>query len=290
MIVALAVPAVMPGDGFMITINAMMNWIGGLFFGTMRTAGPWTAMIAVSFASAVIVMVVFRLVSNRDRIRRRKGLMISRLLELLLFRHDIALSSGAFVRLLGANVAYLSAFLVPLAVCMVPLVLIMVQTGAWLDARPLGPGEQGLLKARFVKGSPVMMQTVSAEGSGALKVDAAAVRIPERNEICWALYGAAAGDAKVTVTVGGNACEKLVSCGPGMRRVSQKRVAGGVWAQTLNPFESPLPSACLIETISVEYPRSWLSTDVPGVRWLVVYTLLTLLFGWLLQKPFDVVV
>ena len=65
---------------------------------------------------SAVLLLVFKLASNRRLVRRTRNQAVARILEFLLFRDDIVVNLGAFGRVMAANLAYLGSLLLPLLV------------------------------------------------------------------------------------------------------------------------------------------------------------------------------
>ncbi|HNU78613.1 MAG TPA: hypothetical protein PKM75_09635, partial [Prolixibacteraceae bacterium] len=65
---------------------------------------------------------------------------LGRILELVLYQHDVVENIRAFGRLVLANLGYMRRLLWPLVLSLLPLVLIMAQLSAWYEQRALPAG------------------------------------------------------------------------------------------------------------------------------------------------------
>src|SRR5436190_23350024 len=115
------------------------NALTGLLVDTIMAPfdRPWPALAFAAFVLAIAMLLIVRWTSSPEAIRRAKGRLTARVLELVLFRHDAFVSFGAGGRILAANFRYLAALGLPLAVSAVACGLILAQLSCWFSNRPL---------------------------------------------------------------------------------------------------------------------------------------------------------
>lgn len=262
---------------------------------TELTPSPWPAMLAVSFLTSILILLVFRVTSNRASVRRKKDRLLARVLELALFKDDIVVNLGAFKRVMAANLSYLAELIKPLCLNVLIFVLILPQVSAWFGAHPLRPGEAVILTARFLEEFPVMEQAVSLEPSAAIAVETDAVRIPSKNEISWRIRAdrsrqERSGNSWIDVNINGEKIRKEVTISRTLAQTSRIRLPRGFWNELKNPAEPPLPQDSPLASIEVRYPQHEFALGKLPLNWTGAFIVLTLLFGFLLKKPLGVVI
>jgi len=274
----------------MTALNTILNRLFDALLGPFRAASPWPAMIVVSLVATVLILLIFKLTSNARTVQRKKNRALARLLEFVLFKDDIIVNLGAFGRGMVANLAYLGTLMLPLLASLIPMVLILVQAACWFSARPLQPGETTVITARLQDNLPVMNQTMALAASPGLVIDSDPVRAPSRNEVSWRLRVASAGAGWVDLIVNGTPIRKSVAAGRTIGRLAPVRPQAGFWAELTNPGEIPLPDGSPVTAITVQYPATGLPLSGHSHHWLLVFCVLTLVFGILLLKPLRVVI
>ncbi|MEI6219001.1 MAG: hypothetical protein WCP86_08875 [bacterium] len=270
-------------------VNAMANAVFRALISPFRGMNHWYGMLAISFASAVVLLAIFKATSNRQSIRRSKNRAIARLLELLLFKDDIVVNLGALGRTVAANVVYMGSVLRPMLFSIVPFALILIQLSVWFGHSPLQAGETTLLKATLSEPASNMAQLqVTADPSPGIEMETPSVRIPSRNEIAWRLKATAAGPQYVDVLVNGVRERKNLAVGTAPCPVSPVRGGTGLWDELLHPTEAPLPNAGALTRIEVDYPESVFALGNHNIHWLLIFIILTMAIAWALKKPFRV--
>jgi len=269
-------------------INSCCNFVCDLMVAPFRPFGPWAVMVGVSLITSVVLLFVFRFISNQEAIRRSRGHVIARLLEFLLFRDDFVVSMGALGRTLRANLTYLRYMLVPFLAALIPVVLLLVQLSCWFGVRPLAVGERTLVKVTFRDDVPVESAPVSLSASDGLEIETAPFRIPTENEIDWRLRAKDGDREWVDVTVGEHTIRKKVVVGQEMRKISTHRGRRGFWAGLAYPAEAPLPAHTDVRAIELLYPEQQLRLGLTEVHWLLAFFVLTVLIGLALKGPLKV--
>jgi hypothetical protein len=270
-------------------VNLVFGRLVGAALYPFRGLDPWFGMAALSLLTALLMLEVFKLTSNQAAVRKAKDRIKAHLLELRLFKDNLRVSLGAQGGILKANLRYVAANLKPLLVMIVPLVLILAQLSLWFDRRPLGPGEETLLKVRLEKGTDLLGLDFGLDVPPQVSVDSPAVRIPDEGEIVWRLRASDEGSGRIRLGLGGRTLEKTVTVGgTRLTKVSSKASRGSFWDRVLYPGEPSLPRGAPVRSIEVLYPAKDLSAFGINVHWLVAYFVLSLAFGLALKGVFKV--
>jgi uncharacterized membrane protein (DUF106 family) len=122
--------------------NTVIDKIFDLFFLIFKGMGPWSAMIAVSLLTGLLMLFIFKKTSDQAGIRRVKNRIKAHLLELRLFKDSLGVSLKAQGQIVRANLRYMGYSLKPLLVMIVPLVLILIQLNFWFAYDCLQPGQE----------------------------------------------------------------------------------------------------------------------------------------------------
>ncbi|MCE9613322.1 MAG: hypothetical protein K8T26_03545 [Lentisphaerae bacterium] len=271
-------------------LNRALNAGVGLLLAPLRDRSPWLAMILLAAVAAVIVLVIVRLCASPSRIRRRKNRVLARIMELAIYQDDPLVTLSAVGRALAANVCYLITLLPAVAASLLPLLLVLVQVHAWLGLRPLLTGEACLVTARLAPGLSVVTAPVELLASTGLTVETPGVRLPSANEISWRIRAVNPSRAEwVDVVVGDQSLRAAVAAGPGLQAKSERRPGASWLSQLAHPAAPPLPANGPVQTIDIHYPAYAFAVSGHAWHWLLVFTVLSLLIAWPLQRPFGVV-
>lgn len=254
-----------------------------------RGLSPWFAMIFVSLATAFLMLWIFKLTSNQERIKKAKNAIKAHLLELRLFKDDMRISLRAQGKILKANLTYVTANLKPMLVMIVPIILVLAQLNLWFGAAALKPGEQALVKVGLDKAKDPLAIEIGLEPSAGIAVETPGVRVPDEHEIAWRIRALADGPATLTFTVAGRTIVKPVAVGGrALAKVSPLTVDRSVFRQLLYPGEKPLPGDAPLRSIEILYQAKNLSFFGLSVNWLIAYFILSIIFGFAFKGIFKV--
>lgn len=247
---------------------------------------PWIGMCVATLVVTAVLLLVFKWTSRPEQIRRTKGRLIARTLELVLYQHDLGISTSAIFRILWANALYLRELLIPLACALAIGIPLLAQCAAYFEFRPLHVGEHAVLAVAVTTsgtGLHVPLQVPSI-----VQTDTQDFAIPQRKEVTWRLTGHAVGTGLLEMQVGGQIVSKTITVGEGLRRVSSLAPSrSAFWDRLLYPSE-PAISPAEASAVSLQYPpRNWY-VGTWNFHWLVALFLLSLVFGFLLKKPLGV--
>ena len=270
--------------------TVMLTW-SRAFDAVMRLlarTGPAWSMLILSFATGIVMIVIYRFTSNQDGIHGVKNKIKGHFLELRLFKDDLRFTLRAQGRILRNNLTYMRFAVTPMLFMIVPVVLVLIQMHAWFASSPLEVGGTTLVTARLAQWDAQVARGLSLEVPEGITVETAGVCVADRNEVVWRVRGEAAGVYEVVVRNGDERFSKTLAVGDTMARTNLVKPQATLLAAILEPGESPLPRGSVLASIEVEYK----SADVPclwwQMNWLVLFFILSIVFGFLVKGPLGV--
>jgi hypothetical protein len=270
-------------------INSALGKLFEFLFFPFKSVGPWPGMILVSFLTAIFMLFVFRFTSNQKGIREVKNKIKAHLLELRLFKDSLSLSLEAQGKILLCNLKYLSYSLKPMLVMIIPLVLILIQLNLWFGHKPLAPGERTILKVKVDESAEVSDIDFELEPPPGLEAETPPLRIDAQNEMNWSLKAKENGSQVLVLKVEGKSVSKRVEVSPKLLvKVSRIKVRRDFFDELLNPGEKPIPSELPLERIEVIYPAKSMSIFGWNIHWIIIYFVLSLIFGFSFRRLFKV--
>ncbi len=270
-------------------INGILNAVFNVIFAPFRGMNPWVAMLVISLGTGILMIFIYKLVSNQAGILRTKNLIKAHLLELRLYKDSMAASFRSYGGILWANVKYIGHALRPLLVMIVPVLLILIQLNSWFGYRSLREGEPFLLKVKLAEGQDPMQTNLEVTPSEAYKVETPALRMQEEREIDWRLSPTRNGLQEIALTLDGTKITKSLAVGQRpLSRLSPLKPGGKFMDVAFNPSEPSVAKGSPIASIEVAYPEARL--DFLGIRfhWLVAFFILSIVFGFGLKGLFRV--
>ena len=269
--------------------NSVLDKLFDILFLPFRNMSPWVGMVLISLLTSFLMLFIFRHTSNQAGIKKAKNLIKAHLLELRLFQDDMRIQFRAQGRILMANLKYIGHNSKPMLVMIIPVVLILIQLNLWFGARSLKPGESALLKVKLSGDRFPSEVTVNLEPPPQIVIETPPLRIEDEAEIDWRVKAKETGLGRLSLAVEGETIFKDVAVGTKpLSKISTLKVGRNVLDQVFNPGERPLPSGSLVRSIELKYPAAHMNLFGRHVHWLVVYFVLSIIFGFAFKGVFRV--
>jgi uncharacterized membrane protein (DUF106 family) len=271
----------------------IFNWAFGKLFDILflpfRSMSPWIGMILVSFLTGLLMLFVFKWTSNQKGIQKVKNKIKAHLLELRLFKDSLGQSLRSQGNILKCNLRYISFSLKPMLVMIVPLILILVQLNFWFGYESLRPNEPALLKITLADDQNPMETQITVQPSSGLVMETPPLRIEESREINWRFAATEEGIQRFDVTIDGTTVSKKVSVAQKpLSKISPLKPGKKFLDQVLYPAEAPVDGRIPIKTIEIQYPDKNMNLFGWGIHWIIVYFVLSIIFGFAFKGVFKV--
>jgi len=182
---------------------------------------------------------VYKYASNQKAIARVKRQISMHLLEIRLFRDDIARVLTSTFKIVAKNLIYIGHNLTPMAVMLIPMIALMVQLVSHYAYEPAKPGSAELLHLKLDPNASVSPLDVALDVPDGVSLDAPAVRTAD-GQVFWRVRADQPGDHVFRVRVGDETYEKRWAVGGGARKIPVKRMRN--WEALLYPGEAAIPS------------------------------------------------
>ncbi len=273
--------------------NAVTSAVFDVLLAPLGEEHAWFDLVFWSVAGGIVALIVYKYVSNQRGIQRAKNAIKVHLLEIRLFKEDIAEVLGATAKILLKNGLYLGHNMLPLLVMIVPMMTILFQLEAHYAFDPLPVGSVNLLTLELDTSRPGVPDTatglaeaVRLEMPTGLSLDAPPVRTAD-GKVAWRFRAERAGDYVVPIHVGEELVEKRIAVGGPPRKVPVLRTK--TLEAFLYPAEAALPADSAAESVRLRYPDrdlGWLPGGEMGV--LATFFGLSILSGFALKGLFGV--
>lgn len=261
--------------------NTVLTFLFGLAYEPLKWLGPFWSMVGISWLAGIFMVWVFGKVSNQDAIERTRNRLSAELIGLRLFKDDLRVFFGIQWEVLIWTLRYLRHSLVPMLILMGPTMLILIQLNYHYASRPLRVGEQTLVKVKLRDPSVLARGTeITLAAPDNLKIETAGVRIEELKEVSWRVRGASPGRFELTVSAGNEKITKTVAVGGRLEGVSSVRTGENALSALLYPGETAIPAHSAIESIEILYPELHISVLGRNINWLILFLVLSLVFGY----------
>ena len=254
---------------------------------------PTVGLILISAVVSVGILLIFKKVSNQDRIDAVKRRIQAALFEIRLFNDDLGAILRSQLDILRHNGSYLRLQLFPLLFILPPILLIMSQLQPFYGYRGLDTGEPVLLKVEMQRPTADVefllgdKPAIELEVPAGLELRSPAVWVPSKGQMIWQIVANEPGNYELGVELAGESFPKSIRVSERTVRRSPARVTT-VGDQFLYPVEPPLSKDGPIRSISVAYPEDPEVLLMP--RWMWIFFVLTIVFAFALRKPMGVTI
>ena len=136
--------------------NAITSAVFDVLLAPLGEEHAWFDLIFWSVAGGIVALIVYKYVSNQRGIQRAKNAIKVHLLEIRLFKEDIAQVLGATAKILLKNGLYLGHNLLPMLVMLGPMMTILFQLEARYAFDPLPVGSVNLLTLKLDASRPAI--------------------------------------------------------------------------------------------------------------------------------------
>ncbi|HOE11024.1 MAG TPA: hypothetical protein PLQ35_08200 [bacterium] len=267
-------------NGILTTVFEMVLW-------PFYSVDPIWGIIFISLLTGAIMVWIFGKVSNQDRVREIRNRIRGNLIAVRLFQYDLGVVFSLQGRILRDTLTYMQYSLVPMLILIVPVTFIIIQLNLHFSVRPMRVGERAIVTATMrdpaaLKRNPVM------EAPEAIRVETPGVRVESAREISWRIICARDGKYPLRVRVGDEVVEKEIRVGMDWGRVSEIRVGSSVLDMLLYPGEPSIPASSPVESIRVKYRPLELAVFGWHIHWLILFFVLSIVFGFALKGVMGV--
>lgn len=269
--------------------NSVFGKIFDALFYPFRSMSPWVGMIVVSFLTGLLMLFVFKWTSNQTGIRKVKNKIKAHLLELRLYKDSLALSLKAQGNILRCNLRYIGYSAKPMMVMILPLILIIIQLNFWFGYQSLTPNHSALLKVKLKQNKSPMDIPFEIEPPPELTIETPPLRIEEFKEINWRFSAKKEGIHQLSLIVDGETVTKMVSVAQKpLSKISPLKTEQSFIPQVLYPTESPIKDSLPVSSIEIQYPTRNMNFFGWHIHWLIVYFVLSIIFGFAFKGLFKV--
>jgi hypothetical protein len=269
----------------------LMNGIFDLGLGPFGDRAAW-AMVAVAAVSGVLLLLLFKLSTDQQRLVLARRRLMGHIYEIGLYKDELGVMLRIQRDLAAANLRYLSITLPALVVLTIPVILILAQLDARIDHRPLHAGEASLVTARLLPAHADLLNDLQLQVSDGIELETYPVRDARDLTATWRIRVRAADSARPqqvrVVLPDDRGWSKHVPTGDGLTGLATLRRHAGLGQVLFHPTERPLPADSPLADVSLELPEREVTYAGIGMNWLVAFCVFSLLIGLALKDVFKV--
>lgn len=269
------------------SVNTVLDAAFDAWFWPLKSLSAFWQICVTALPITIFALLVFRYVSDQQRIQETKDKIKAHLLEMWLYKDDLGIVLGAQGRVIVNSLMYMRHALVPMAVMIVPLVLVIIQLEARYAYGALVPGEPTILAVTLDAEVPLGKLDAALSLPDGLRQETPPLRIAETHQMLWRVSGESSGEYRIGIRVGELDLKKSIVIGEADASPSPVIYRGDDFRVLAYPLETPLPSDGFVAAIEVAYDRG--RSDFAGLSsasWILMGV--TLVLGFALRGSFGV--
>lgn len=229
------------------------------------------------------MVVIFAYTSNQQKIKEVKNKIKGHLLEIRLFKNNLPTIIYAQLRILLYTLKYLRYSLKALLAMLLPFAIILIHLDGNLGYKPLKTGENSIVTAKIADGGIEALSRVAITPPAAIVITTPPLRIVQRQEVSWRIRAQTTGKFAIRLKVGDEQVTKQIIVADTIWSSVSLMRCQPVWYTNLwHPREKPLTSP-IFQQISVNYPPRYYQFLWWQTHWLVVFFILSLIFGFIFK-------
>jgi hypothetical protein len=266
-----------------------LNIFFDLITAPFAALSPVACIALLSLASALVLLSIFKKLSNQDKIKFHKNKIFGFFLEIAIYRDQFSRTMSGQFNVLRHNLLYMRYFLTPILVMTIPMSLICLQLDYRLGTRPMQVGESFIIQASLdpALAAKEEVNQINIKTSDNISLESPAVRIPSAASVYWrAKMNNPVQDSFVSLSIDNR--EELTKAivipeSKAGRFSSQRRKINSL-SDLLYSAGPPIPASSQFLTIRTDYQAATYPFLFWNISPIVYFFILTLGFG-LLLKP-----
>ena len=268
-------------------LNLTVNKVFDVWLWPFQSLSPNWQIVITAIPVTVFALLVFRFASNQAGIYSVKNKIKAYLLELWLYKDDLAVLFRAQGQVLRYSFVYLRYALVPLLIMIAPLALVIVQMESLYAFRGLQPGDSVILTV--TAGDSLDLYDIEDDlhlPDGLLQ-ETPPLRIKGSAQILWRIRGDASGEHDAVIRLGNQEIAKRIVVDDPAVRLAPVVYRSGDWRMLGYPAERPFDAESGIVAVELPYERGRGEfAGLSSASWLLFAV--TLVLGFALRGFFGV--
>ena len=253
-----------------------------------RTLAPIWGIVFLSLLSGILILLVYKAVSNQEKIKTLKKRIWGHFFGIYLFRDEPTQILKAQVCLMGSVFRYLGHSIRPLLVLIIPIILICIQMQLRYGHNNLQPGDEYIVSATLAPPDRVLTAPVELRASSGITIQTPPLRIPESNEVDWRIKINDTGRHSLTFVTDSGDFARTLDISPRISRIYPTIKRASLSARLEYPGQNFLPGNSSLNSVTISYPPAEINLFGIKLHWIIWYFILAMIFGFALKKPLRV--
>jgi len=259
-----------------------------LFF-PFQSLAPFWPLFFISVLTGILMLLAFKYTSNQQGIRKEKEKIKAHLMEMRIFKDDLAILMSAFMNVLFYNAKYMKHLIRPMLCLILPMVFMLIHLNFWFGYRPLKMEEAAVLSVKLSDKETGSLSNVEIEVDDGMVIETPPLRISESREVNWRIRAKEPGIHTVKIKTSGITFQKIIVVSEKQfKQVSPSKIISNFWDTLLNPVEKPFSNNSLVKEIAINYPSNKIRFFGWKTHWLILFFILSIVAGFAFKGIFNV--
>jgi len=251
-------------------------------------------LYAVSLVSAFLLLILFKKISNQEKISYHQKKIFGYLLEIGIYRDQFRRIMINQFNILKHLFLYLRYTVLPLIILGFPVVLIVLQIDNRMGLRPLQLNEsfviRVVLEADHQQDTNILESRLALKTTSGISVETPPLRIASERAVYWRarLKSLYPQNFRVGLPSTNGSVHRDVSSVKQKGGFSRSRTKAGSFNFFMNSAETPVPKDSPFHTISIDYAAATYPFLFWNISAVAYYFILTLFFGFLFKPMIRV--
>lgn len=265
-------------------LTKLVDWLLYPF----RTLNPFWGIAFLALLTAIFILWIYKVLSNQKAIKRLKKRMMGYFLGIYIFRDDVGRILKTQAVLLGTIFRYLGHSARPLLIIIIPVGLLCAQMQLRYGWGTPRPGDEMVVTLKLRPGIDPLRSEIGLKPSPGIAVRTPPLRIKALGEVNWKVKLLQAGSHRLFFTVGNEMESMTLDASQVIGRRYPVKEEAGFLSLLTSPGEEPLDESFPARSLHIAYLPA--KVNVLGFRlhWVILYFLLSVIFGLLLKRPLRV--
>ncbi len=269
--------------------NFILSKLFEALFFPFQSFNPLWPLLFVSAITGILMLLAFRYTSNQKEIKKEKDKIKAHLMEMSLFKDNLAALMSAFINVLRYNARYIKHLIKPAVFLIVPTIFMLIHLNFWFGYRPILTGEAAVLSVKLSNQKKVALSNVEIEVDEGVVVETPPLRILELKEVNWRIRAKTPGTHTVIIKTPGDTFQKkFVVSTKQFKRISPRKFISSFWDTLLYPGEKPFTKDSLVKEIAINYPSEQIEILGWRIYWLVIFFVFSMAAGFAFKGYLNV--
>lgn len=276
-----------------IALNRMFDFLQW----SVTPNGRYLFIIFISILSAIIILPLYKIISNQKKIKYHKNRIFGNLLQMSLYKDKLNVLFQSLLLILKHNVLYIAHSFIPFLIIAIPIILLTIQVNNRCGYQPIEVNRsfiiQADIQAKSIKENTTsILDKIYCTTSPGIIIETPALRIENERKIFWKakidkINQSHSSFIRIGIQGNDNFIEKQIVTDHHKRFIPVK-AKWSILEGYLNSAEGFFNDDALLDRVTIDYKRASYIFFLWEVDAIILYFIITLIFVFVFKGVFKV--